>query len=110
MLHSLRGTFVSVMLQPFEYDPNERNKHKFMVQTMYAPEGPIESQEALWKEAKPDQLMDSKLKCMFELPVDAQQNNLDGGAAGDENIKPQVSPEKYAAPPKVCPYPAQPQM
>ena len=41
---------------------------------------------------------------------DIFQNNLDGGAAGDENIKPQVSPEKYAAPPKVCPYPAQPQM
>jgi vesicle-associated membrane protein-associated protein A len=91
---------VAVMLQPFEYDPNERNKHKFMVQTMFAPDGPIESQEALWKEAKPDQLMDSKLKCVFELPVDAQQNNLDSGAVTEENIKPQASPEKYAAPPK----------
>lgn len=91
---------VAVMLQPFDYDPNERNKHKFMVQTMFAPDGIIESQEALWKEAKPDQLMDSKLKCVFELPVDAQQNNLDSSAAHDENIKPQASPEKYAAPPK----------
>ena len=35
------------MLQPFDYDPNEKNKHKFMVQTMFAPEGPIESQENL---------------------------------------------------------------
>ncbi|KAG7271972.1 hypothetical protein CRUP_023852 [Coryphaenoides rupestris] len=28
---------VSVMLQPFEYDPNEKSKHKFMVQSMLAP-------------------------------------------------------------------------
>lgn len=24
-----------VLLQPFNYDPNEKNKHKFMVQYMY---------------------------------------------------------------------------
>ena len=24
-----------------------------------------------WKDASPDQLMDSKLKCVFELPADA---------------------------------------
>ena len=35
------------MLQPFDYDPNEKNKHKFMVQTMFAPEGTIDSQENL---------------------------------------------------------------
>ena len=38
---------LSVMLQPFEYDPSEKNKHKFMVQSMYAPEGRIESQDQL---------------------------------------------------------------
>lgn len=26
------------MLQPFDYDPNEKNKHKFMVQTIFAPQ------------------------------------------------------------------------
>lgn len=25
------------MLQPFDYDPNEKSKHKFMVQTLFAP-------------------------------------------------------------------------
>ena len=35
------------MLQPFDYDPNEKNKHKFMVQTMFAPDGKIENQEQL---------------------------------------------------------------
>ena len=27
---------VAVMLQPFEYDPHEKNKHKFMVQSLFA--------------------------------------------------------------------------
>ena len=28
-------------LQPFEYDPQEKNRHKFMVQAMFAPDGEI---------------------------------------------------------------------
>ncbi|XP_064640443.1 vesicle-associated membrane protein/synaptobrevin-binding protein-like isoform X1 [Lineus longissimus] len=73
------GTFVkvAVMLQPFDYDPHEKNKHKFMVQTMFAPSGPIDSVENLWKEASAESLMDSKLRCVFEMPPDAAQNNLD---------------------------------
>ena len=30
------------MLQPFEYDPKEKSKHKFMVQTMFAPDGEVD--------------------------------------------------------------------
>ncbi|CAC5403975.1 VAPA [Mytilus coruscus] len=74
---------VSVMLQPFDYDPLEKNKHKFMVQTMFAPDGPIESQEQLWKEAKPEMLMDSKLKCLFEIPNDNNQTKEE-----TEKVKP----------------------
>uniref|UniRef100_A0A8C0YIZ3 Vesicle-associated membrane protein-associated protein A n=2 Tax=Cyprinus carpio TaxID=7962 RepID=A0A8C0YIZ3_CYPCA len=58
---------ISVMLQPFEYDPNEKSKHKFMVQTIFAPAAATDT-EALWKDVKPDELMDSKLRCVFELP------------------------------------------
>ncbi|XP_072460329.1 vesicle-associated membrane protein-associated protein A isoform X1 [Notamacropus eugenii] len=58
---------VSVMLQPFDYDPNEKSKHKFMVQTIFAPSN-TSDMEAVWKEAKPDELMDSKLRCVFEMP------------------------------------------
>ncbi|EOB07447.1 Vesicle-associated membrane protein-associated protein A, partial [Anas platyrhynchos] len=61
------SVIVSVMLQPFDYDPNEKSKHKFMVQTIYAPSN-ISDMEAVWKEAKPDELMDSKLRCVFEMP------------------------------------------
>lgn len=58
---------VNVMLQPFEYDPNERNRHKFMVQTMFAPSGQLDNFDQLWIDAAAaDQLMDSKLRCSFD--------------------------------------------
>ncbi|TSP09123.1 Vesicle-associated membrane protein-associated protein A [Bagarius yarrelli] len=65
---------ISVMLQPFDYDPNEKSKHKFMVQTIFAPTT-ITDTEAMWKDAKPDELMDSKLRCVFELPSENDKMN-----------------------------------
>ena len=35
-----------VSLQPFDFDPQDKNRHKFMVQSMYAPPGEI-NQESL---------------------------------------------------------------
>uniref|UniRef100_A0A8D3AP56 Vesicle-associated membrane protein-associated protein A n=1 Tax=Scophthalmus maximus TaxID=52904 RepID=A0A8D3AP56_SCOMX len=66
--------FISVMLQPFDYDPNEKSKHKFMVQTIFAPSA-VSDMDALWKDAKPDDLMDSKLRCVFELPSENDKVN-----------------------------------
>ncbi|KAG7220896.1 hypothetical protein INR49_017746 [Caranx melampygus] len=65
---------ISVMLQPFDYDPNEKSKHKFMVQTIFAPPN-VSDMDALWKDAKPDDLMDSKLRCVFELPSENDKVN-----------------------------------
>ena len=36
---------VVVMLQPFDYNPEEKNNHKFMVQSLFAPNGPIEQDQ-----------------------------------------------------------------
>lgn len=68
ILEPRKSIVVAVMLQPFEYDPNEKNKHKFMVQSMFAPDNVTESHEMLWKDAPPESLMDTKLRCVFELP------------------------------------------
>nr|XP_046253033.1 vesicle-associated membrane protein-associated protein B-like isoform X2 [Scatophagus argus] len=65
---------VSVMLQPFDYDPNEKSKHKFMVQSMLAPYD-MTDMEGVWKEAKPEELMDSKLRCAFEMPLENDKTN-----------------------------------
>ncbi|XP_062852833.1 vesicle-associated membrane protein-associated protein B/C isoform X3 [Trichomycterus rosablanca] len=67
---------VSVMLQPFDYDPNEKCKHKFMVQSIMAPPD-MTDMERLWKEAKPEELMDSKLRCIFEVPKDSEKMQHD---------------------------------
>lgn len=68
------AVIISVMLQPFDYDPNEKSKHKFMVQTIFAPAN-VPDMDALWKDAKPDDLMDSKLRCVFELPSENDKVN-----------------------------------
>lgn len=69
ILKPKQKTTVAVMLQPFDYNPNEKNKHKFMVQTMIVPEGSSDvNLDALWQEAKPESLMDSKLRCVFDMP------------------------------------------
>ncbi|XP_077371266.1 vesicle-associated membrane protein-associated protein B-like isoform X2 [Festucalex cinctus] len=60
---------VSVMLQPFDYDPNEKSKHKFMVLSMLVPYG-MTDMESVWQDAKPEELMDSKLRCAFEMPLE----------------------------------------
>ena len=49
-----------VSLQPFEYDPQEKNRHKFMVQAMFAPEGDI----------NPDTLVSEKT--MLDMPIFAK--------------------------------------
>ncbi|XP_060519774.1 vesicle-associated membrane protein-associated protein B-like [Cylas formicarius] len=63
-----KSTEIAICLQPFVYDPAEKNKHKFMVQTTFAPEHGDTNLEQIWKEISPEKLMDSKLKCVFELP------------------------------------------
>jgi len=38
---------LAVMLQPFDHDSDENSRHKFMVQSMYAPEELTENHELL---------------------------------------------------------------
>ncbi|XP_075242026.1 vesicle-associated membrane protein-associated protein B-like [Convolutriloba macropyga] len=65
---------VLVLLQPFEYDPQDRNKHKFMVQCMQlTPEEKANygsNTEPLFKDVEksnPERILDTKLKCTFQV-------------------------------------------
>nr|CAI5853119.1 unnamed protein product [Callosobruchus analis] len=85
---------VAVCLQPFLFNPAEKNKHKFMVQSAFAPEGEI-NLETVWKEIDADKLMDSKLKCVFELPPDDHNKTTENTA---EPINPsQIGTAEIAA-------------
>ncbi|XP_046842246.1 vesicle-associated membrane protein-associated protein A-like isoform X2 [Xenia sp. Carnegie-2017] len=65
---------VAVMLQPFDFDVKEKSRHKFMVQSIIILEN-TDNMDNIWKEAKPDQIMDSKLKCIFDPADDETSEN-----------------------------------
>ncbi|ODN03894.1 Vesicle-associated membrane protein-associated protein A [Orchesella cincta] len=74
---------IAVVFQPCELD-SAANKHKFMVQSLYAPDGEV-NMDAMWKDVDGTKLMDTKLRCAFEMPMDAASQN-DLNAVQEEKI------------------------
>lgn len=70
---------VNVLLQPFNYDPNEKNKHKFMVQYLYLNDQEIQLSVNeilnMWKDVDVKRLLDLKLKCIFDFSENEQPKN-----------------------------------
>jgi hypothetical protein len=64
---------IAVVFQPCELEPTA-NKHKFMVQALYIPDGEI-NLEDIWKNVDQTKLMDTKLRCTFEMPSDVSNLN-----------------------------------
>ncbi|XP_038216341.1 vesicle-associated membrane protein-associated protein B isoform X3 [Zerene cesonia] len=81
---------IAITPQPVYVDPNEKHKHKFMVQSVIAPEGKTNI-EQVWKEISPDQLMDYKLRCVFETPRGTNLNDAGDNAAQNEVTKKRVA-------------------
>lgn len=61
---------IAVVLQPCELEQSA-NRHKFMVQAIYAPSGEI-NQDELWRNSQ--NVMETKLRCHFEHPDQGQAN------------------------------------
>lgn len=72
------------MLQPFIFEAAEKNKHKFMVQSMIMPEGDVQI-DSVWKDCNPQNLMDSKLRCVFELPEEKEMTLSEMAELGGAN-------------------------
>ncbi|CAH0578131.1 unnamed protein product [Chrysodeixis includens] len=81
---------IAITPQPVYVDPNEKHKHKFMVQSVIAPEGKINIDQ-VWKEISPDQLMDYKLKCVFESPRGTNLNDAGDNVGQNEVAKKRVA-------------------
>ncbi|KAM3968721.1 VAMP-associated protein 33kDa isoform 3-T3 [Aphomia sociella] len=81
---------IAITPQPVYVDPNEKHKHKFMVQSVIAPEGK-NNIDQVWKEISPEQLMDYKLKCVFETPRGTNLNESGDNAAQNEVTKKRVA-------------------
>jgi len=64
-------TQINVMLQSVESPDaleNERNRHKFMIQTAFAPDEGQPPVDQFWKGVDSSLIMDSKLRVMFQRP------------------------------------------
>ncbi|VDK33265.1 unnamed protein product [Taenia asiatica] len=61
---------LKVMLQPFDCDGAEKNKHKFMIQSMVLDHDPAGNLEQIWREANSSVISDARLKCTLRMPDD----------------------------------------
>ncbi|EDS32511.1 VAMP-associated protein [Culex quinquefasciatus] len=75
---------ITIVLQPFIFEAAEKNKHKFMVQSMIMPEGDVQI-DSVWKDCNPQNLMDSKLRCVFELPEEKEMTLSEMAELGGAN-------------------------
>ncbi|KAL3093069.1 hypothetical protein niasHT_022519 [Heterodera trifolii] len=74
-------TQINVMLQPVESPEtleSERSRHKFMIQTAFAPDDEQLPVDQFWKTVDPTSVMDSKLRVVFQRPFGfGDENNRD---------------------------------
>lgn len=82
---------ITIVLQPFIFEAAEKNKHKFMVQSMIMPEGDVQI-DAVWKDCNPANLMDSKLRCVFELPEEKEMTLSEMAELGGANKREAADP------------------
>lgn len=88
---------IAIMLQPIEQESNaERSRHKFMVQSTVVRDG-SQSVDDIWKLAQPEEIMDSKLKCVF------QQSETSSPPDTTTQTKPQQQQQQQAQSESVAP-------
>ncbi|XP_045532086.1 vesicle-associated membrane protein-associated protein B-like isoform X6 [Pieris brassicae] len=76
---------IAITPQHFYVDPNETHKHKFMVQSVIAPDNKTNIDQ-VWKETHPNQLMDYKLRCVFVSPREGNTNQDAGDTAAQNEV------------------------
>jgi len=87
ILNASQSANIAVVFQPCELEPTA-NKHKFMVQALFAPDGDGQiDMDSLWKDVDNTKLMDTKLRCTFELPESSANQN-------DLNSEPEAKPSR----------------
>ncbi|KAL7080570.1 hypothetical protein ACQ4LE_000439 [Meloidogyne hapla] len=103
-------TQINVMLQPIESPEileSERSRHKFMIQSAFAPDQENVDNSAsysptppeqFWKEVDASQVMDSKLRVVFQWPFgySPTEGNAGDVAAANTSTTNQSAPSKIA--------------
>ncbi|KAF7636147.1 Major sperm protein [Meloidogyne graminicola] len=94
---------INVMLQPMESPEvleNERSRHKFMIQSAFAPDQENSGFGAMppdqfWKEVDAAQVMDSKLRVVFQMPYGYSPTDVNASGMANSTTLSSV-PSKYS--------------
>lgn len=79
-------TDIVLSLQPFSYDPLEKNKHKFLVQSAVVVDGENANLEQIWRKIPTSDIFETKLKCVFEVPQECKiDSEVNTSLAEDTN-------------------------
>jgi vesicle-associated membrane protein-associated protein A len=100
LIEPLQHVNVDVMLQPCSAaQPDADCGHKFMLLSIFAPDGDIASLERLWHQTKQDDVMNTKLSCVFNHPI-SRRSLMDAVCNGNaqEEISRQQLPHQSASP------------
>lgn len=82
---------IAIMLQPMEDEtPNERVRHKFMVQSTILLQD-VKNLDSVWLKLSPDQIMDSKLRCVFESPETNDAESKTTTTAANTTVIPEAT-------------------
>ncbi|CAB3407428.1 unnamed protein product [Caenorhabditis bovis] len=65
LIHAGDKKVITVMLQPMDEPPSDAVRHKFMVQSCFAPSDGVVDIDSVWKVVESSDLMYSKLKVVF---------------------------------------------
>ncbi|UYV80906.1 hypothetical protein LAZ67_19002143 [Cordylochernes scorpioides] len=72
---------ITIMLQPSLFAPGDQNKHKFLIQSVFAlnSQHTIDDIENLWRKARPSDFMEVRLHCIFndEERVPEEHNQIE---------------------------------
>lgn len=102
---------IAIMFHPTEKDTqSERARHKFMVQSIIL-RSETTPTDQIWKEAKPEEVMDSKLRCIFR-HVDSGLETRDAPSAPASSSgtgTQQQQPAEATTPPRPTAVPQQQQ-
>lgn len=60
---------IMVCLKAFTFDPENKSRHKFMLQSAIAPAEDLDESniKEIWKNVSQEQTVEQKLKCVFDM-------------------------------------------
>ena len=66
---------ISISLQPFDHNPEEDLKHKFLVQSVIVSNGEVCHPDKIWNMVNPQDVMETKVRCVLEMAKEVDKDD-----------------------------------